>query len=143
MTANKTLAIKDAAYNVLYANLENHRTVLWVLRKDVTPGYHLIVFWAILLRQWLELKVGDDYQLCTDATTVLSKMRIMPERRHLDSPQTFIGRLRRAAGKQNRAEREAARRENRKPVLAPRITIKNKHVHIDTKKVRAALRRRR
>lgn len=119
------LLVENAAYDTMYSNCEKNRTVLYVLRKDVSPGMHLIVFWADILREWLELKVRSGYKLDTNAAATIAKMRVKPEDRYAAQPEKLKARFQRKIARANKAEREAAKREGREPNLTKRVVTKD------------------
>lgn len=130
MLKSSELLVKDAAYDTLYGNCEKNPTVLWVLRKDLPksntqPGTNMIVFWADILGEWLELRVKDDYKLTSDSAAILSKMRVKPTDRNAIEPTKLKAKFRRKLNKGNKAEREAAKREGREPNLAKRVVTAN------------------
>lgn len=126
------LNVGDASYDTLYATVKaKNPTVAWVIRKDLKPtnmqpdATILIVFWADILKDWLELRVAPSFLLSSDTESVLKKMRIKPTDRNAIEPTAFKAKVSRKISKQNREERAAAKREGREPNLAKRVVTVN------------------
>ena len=106
---------KDAELKTLYRTNYKNPSLMIVIKKDVSEGLHTVIIWAEYLREWLELRVADRYELCTTTKMLYPILGMAPTEADIEYGMNYDKRFARAARK---AEKQAGKKTERKTAVA-------------------------
>ncbi len=106
---------KDAELKTLYRTNYKSPSLAYVIKKDVSDGVHTIIVWAEYLREWIEVRVGDQYEMSTDASMKYAAVGMGPTEIDMEFAQNYDKRFERAAKK---AEKQTGKKTERKAAVA-------------------------